>query len=507
MANTKTLNTRIQLKYDTFAEWTDKNPKLLKGEIAVVYIPAQTSAGKVTQQPATVFKVGDGEHLFNDLPFSSSLAADVYAWAKKEQGAAEDIKVLTDGHTFNGKTVSEALKTLNDNIGALTGDGTSGSISDMITSAINNLDVNDTVEDGKYISAISQVDGKIVITRASLPDYSNVYAAKSIESTVAKIDADYLKTADKTALETAIGQKVDKENGKSLISDTEIERLASVENYDDTGVKASIKTNADAISAIKDGTTINSFKGVEDTLTNTYATKTEAQGWADEKDTAIAAAKKAGDDAQADVDALEVIVNTLVGTDNNKSVRTISSEEVAKIVAGADTAYDTLKEIADWISSHSGSASEMNSAILALQAIVDGIGGEGEKATVVAYVNDAIDALKIGDYAKATELAALASRVTTAEGNITTLEGQAHTHGNKDLLDTYTQTEANLADAVSKKHDHTNKTDLDKITSEKISKWDAAEQNAKKYVDDQFATTLILNCGSASTILDTPTTT
>ena len=187
MANTKTLNTRIQLKYDTFAEWTSKNPKLLKGEIAVVYIPAQTSAGEVTQQPATVFKVGDGIQLFNDLPFSSSLAADVYAWAKKAQGAAEDIKVLTEGHTFNGKTVSEALKTLNDNIGALTGDGTSGSISDMITNAINNLDVDDTAEDGKYISAISQVDGKIVITRASLPDYSNVYAAKSIENDVATI--------------------------------------------------------------------------------------------------------------------------------------------------------------------------------------------------------------------------------------------------------------------------------------------------------------------------------
>ena len=31
---------------------------------------------------------------------------------------------------------------------------------------------------------------------------------------------------------------------------------------------------------------------------------------------------------------------------------------------------------------------------------------------------------------------------------------QAHTHGNKELLDTYTQTEANLADAVAKKHAH-----------------------------------------------------
>ena len=53
----------------------------------------------------------------------------------------------------------------------------------------------------------------------------------------------------------------------------------------------------------------------------------------------------------------------------------------------------------------------MNSAIVALEGIVDGIGGAGEKATVVAYVTDAIAALKIGDYAKAADLTALADRV------------------------------------------------------------------------------------------------
>jgi hypothetical protein len=40
-----------------------------------------------------------------------------------------------------------------------------------------------------------------------------------------------------------------------------------------------------------------------------------------------------------------------------------------------------------------------------------------------------------------------------------------HTHSNKALLDTYTQTEVNLADAVSKKHDHSNKTVLDNTTA------------------------------------------
>lgn len=283
---------------------------------------------------------------------------------------------------------------------------------------------------------------------------------------------------------------------------------------------AAITAAEEAISAIKDGTTIDSFADVETALAGKqvagdYATKTEAQGYADAKDAAIAAAKKAGDDAQADVDALEAKVgvvpvdktvvemiaeaqtaatyddtalkgrvstvegkvNTLVGSDENKSARAIASEEVAKIVAGADASYDTLKEIADWISNHKTDATAMNSAITALEGIVDGIGGEGEKATVVEYVTDAIAALKIGDYAKAADLTALASKVTTAEGKITALEGKAHEHTNKALLDTYTQTEVDLADAVAKKHEHTNKAVLDGITSEKVAAWDAADQN------------------------------
>lgn len=54
----------------------------------------------------------------------------------------------------------------------------------------------------------------------------------------------------------------------------------------------------------------------------------------------------------------------------------------------------------------------------------------------------------------------------------------AHTHTNKALLDTYTQTEANLADAVAKKHEHTNKTVLDGIASGDVANWNAAYASA-----------------------------
>ena len=180
------------------------------------------------------------------------------------------------------------------------------------------------------------------------------------------------------------------------------------------------------------------------------------------------------------MDAAEGQITTLVGADTGKSVRTIANEELAAqlIPAEAQDSLDTLAEIAAWIQEHPDDAAAMNASIEALQAILDGIGDteSGEKATVVAYVTDAIAALNIGDYATAAQLTALAGRVTT-------LEGASHTHANKALLDTYTQTETNLADAVAKKHEHTNKTVLDGITSEKVAKWDAAEQNAKDYAD------------------------
>lgn len=175
------------------------------------------------------------------------------------------------------------------------------------------------------------------------------------------------------------------------------------------------------------------------------------------------AAKLNGKADQSDLDTTDAKVDTLIGTDTGKSARTIANEELAKqlIPDNAQESLDTLEEIAAWIQEHPDDAAAMNAAILALQTKVtlgthEVDGEQVEYATVKAYVEAAIAALEIGDYAKAADLTALAVRVTA-------LEADTHTHDNKDLLDTYTQTEADLADAVSKKHEHTNKTELDKF--------------------------------------------
>ena len=58
----------------------------------------------------------------------------------------------------------------------------------------------------------------------------------------------------------------------------------------------------------------------------------------------------------AEIEELETKVNTLIGADTGKSVATIAGEvadeKIALIVDSAPEAFDTLKEIADWIQNH-----------------------------------------------------------------------------------------------------------------------------------------------------------
>lgn len=119
-------------------------------------------------------------------------------------------------------------------------------------------------------------------------------------------------------------------------------------------------------------------------------------------------------------------VTKLVGADKgedgraNKTVREIASEEVAKIVNGAPEAYDTLKEVSEWISTHGTDAATMNTQINENKAAIEKLNGTAETVgSVTNTVNAAIDgALKVDGKDKY----ALATDLTTANGKITALE-------------------------------------------------------------------------------------
>ena len=125
------------------------------------------------------------------------------------------------------------------------------------------------------------------------------------------------------------------------------------------------------------------------------------------------------DDAplKAEVQANTQAIATLNGDKESPgSVAYTAAQAVAEIVAAAPESFDTLKEIADWISSHAESASAMNTAISenrqGLEALTELVGD----TAVADQIAAALDGLDLeGTYATASALSALAERVSALE--------------------------------------------------------------------------------------------
>ena len=95
---------------------------------------------------------------------------------------------------------------------------------DYVDNTIDDLyDITDTLENDK----VDKEEGKSLISDEEIERLANV------------------DNYDDTEVRESIDTKVDKEEGKSLISDSEIERLANVDNYDDTEVRELIDTKSD----------------------------------------------------------------------------------------------------------------------------------------------------------------------------------------------------------------------------------------------------------------------
>lgn len=199
-------------------------------------------------------------------------------------------------------------------------------------------------------------------------------------------DAVKAETDRATAAEEALGERID---AIDFVDSEELESaIGSVEgkiptNNNQLENGAGYQTADDVSTAITNGIAGKADKA--DTLagygiTDAY-TKTEV-------DTELA--KKA---AQADLEALEGRVDAfLTGT-------------------GTEAALDSLQELITYINEHDDvELADIIADVEALQTKVD----TGDQK-VSEYVTAAIDALKIGDYAKAADLTALAGRVEALE--------------------------------------------------------------------------------------------
>lgn len=234
------VKTRILLRSDIASEWARVNPVLLKGEVGIEYNPAVApSEGRVIK-----IKIGDGTTAWNALGYVADYDASIAA--------------------INGQ-----ITTLN---GA---DTVTGSVSQKIKAAIDEL-ANVYQEKlpegttGQYL-AIGE-NGNLIWKAVADPTWANIkgniadntalvaeFAKKQdVISGTNKLDAAFVaetgdkkfvsqaekdKIAEIDTIKTNLGNKVDKENGKSLISDDDIAKLADIEAGAQVNVIEEIKVN------------------------------------------------------------------------------------------------------------------------------------------------------------------------------------------------------------------------------------------------------------------------
>ena len=309
----KNLNTRIALKYDSYKNWTDHNPILLKGEIAIAELPvsenkpgvgepnAAGSTPAIQNAPNILIKVGDGTNHYNDLKFVSALAADVYSWAKaatKPTYSASEItgldnyisQTIQDTNTqyrivavgdpaysykLQKKDISDAdytdvagsvisLTDVDARLDVLEAAiAENGAVDTKINAAIGALKYNDAAVANQFVTEVKEADGVIAVKRAALveadiPALSQSKVTGLVDALASKQDnlefeGTYNASTNKVATESTIS------NAIAALDSQTAEDAASA-----TKVVAEV-TQADGIVTVQKVAVADILPDVEDT--------------------------------------------------------------------------------------------------------------------------------------------------------------------------------------------------------------------------------------------------
>lgn len=278
---TKTLKTRIQLKYDTLANWNSVASTFVpnKGEVCFVEIPAGDATA--TTAPTVLFKVGDGVTTWGKLKWGSALAADVYAWAKaanKPSYTASEVGVNETAFPGLKKTGTITEIKMNG-----VSKGTSGSV-----------DLGTVVTDvsGKQDKAVSITGITATTVNTALKELSDRVNGKYAKPTdgIPKADLDAAVQASLGKADTALQahQKVTLAGGTKQGTLKITVNGAATDNIGVTGLKSAAYTESSAYATAAQGAKADAA-----------LPKTEFNTFKGTNDAAIADAKKAGTDATA----------------------------------------------------------------------------------------------------------------------------------------------------------------------------------------------------------------
>ena len=181
---TKTLNTILKLRYDTYENWKANSTVVLQaGEAGICNVPASSGTG--LNEPATLMKIGNGTSTWAELPWVSGLAADVIPSLKGSNPTlpVESVTGLDDYLAEHGAIDSDTqyqiVKEGDMGIKLQSRPKTGGAWNDVgtitltataeITAAIQALDAAAvTAGAGEIISEVSQTDGVVSAKKRAL---------------------------------------------------------------------------------------------------------------------------------------------------------------------------------------------------------------------------------------------------------------------------------------------------------------------------------------------------
>ena len=172
MANEKILNTRLQLKHDSLSAWNSSSIVLKPGEVGGAYVDVATkdANGNIIHVPTALLKIGENVEnstkTFKELPFVSALAADVYAWAKKE-----GIEVIDEG---TGNVLSDVAWDVEKN--ALVLSRTAVATPDDLEEALENYYTKDEIDETILIveNNIINVRNRVTALEEKEKDYGDI---------------------------------------------------------------------------------------------------------------------------------------------------------------------------------------------------------------------------------------------------------------------------------------------------------------------------------------------
>ena len=339
----KILNTRIQLKYDSLENWARANTLLKQGEVAVAYLPPKgDGVAPAAVSEAVLMKVGPGN--FNDLPFVSALAADIYSWAKQSENDFVNTFLalkMTDGTTMQSKldAIFATDTALTDAISGLKTEITTTTLAAYYTktevdSLITELREDINLPDGGFASKteFDALKNKVEDEDGALAKANEAYALAETKSAVTASSTNGklgLNGSDITVYDdTALAGRVEVLEGK-----TDLGQFTNNAGYAKTAdVKAELAKKADksVVEAMYTNTQI------DDLLAGNAAAVL-----GDSNDLASAntvyGAKAAAAAAQSDATIAKTKIETFLGT--------VTPD-------GSDAIIDTLAEINKYVGDH-----------------------------------------------------------------------------------------------------------------------------------------------------------